>query len=1041
MQDKTKQELAIVLTFFLFSMLLASAVFVFAHEVSAQDVTTSSTSTVTTTTTTTAGARKGLVVSPAKLGILRLTIPLFSDYVENKSFSVGNAYDYPINITLGWNGNVSQVAEHQQKEIVLQPNESRKVYYTLTISEPGFYDGGATVIAKAAGKTTYIGYQADLYVFAYKSQVPENALYAVGGLAVLAAVGFGIKKYRSGSRGGAKKHAKKLKIVFAAVLFFAVSSSLVAAVEGADIALVVKDANSLNLDHEQRIYNILNDMGHDVFLVDKNIGVNYTNFDLVVIAGRPLGGGPLDSFVASIPANDVPTILIDYYYPDDFGWVKVPGVSSLSSSDKHKVYIQAIHPITNGFALNQKVYVHLIQGYTIVDLVKTKTNLTMIASADVDGGLPIIAYANPNTQLANGKKVGNNAAVIFIGTTYPNLWTEDMVKLFKNSVNFMTTLNFDPPSVPQLTNPAEFFDKDGTVTFEWTASTHSTGIDHYQFQLATNPTFTTLITDTSTNSLSFTISGLADQQTYYARVRAWNTLNIYSDWSNSKVTIDSTDMLIKINAPVSGSSIAAGSSVFVNATFATPNRMPTTNGTCNVTIANTFAGTIAFNKTINTCSGTVTSPTLSFIGSSNLAVSAKNTLGNTNSSSIPIEYQGSVPQSESSSSSSGGGGSSFYGALLSIEVPTQMSGYENSDLTFTVKVKNDGLVEANSVKVLVNDIDFAFPEVSPALVDVLNAGQTQDFIVTLHLPEDSASNYQFKVKVLAYGASMTRRIYLEVLPEKLEPQLRSGGAQLPETFTAGQETTVNYTIVNDGNAGTRATVDVNLPSGWTIRKEDQKQPIDVDEASQETVLFHVTPSDSGGKMEFVASYTVDGQAGGQEKTISESYDVTIEQGFLGSVTGMLAFIGKPEFYIPALLGLGAFFAVYYGASGGIGSLRLPKPRFSRFSRSLPLASTISSAVNSATDAAGHAASNLGKGFNSWVGRNEQTLRYVWPRGSKALFESIFAGALGASAGASASRAARSAQRPRRMSTSPTRALPKISMYEKWEMSHHRGNGL
>src|SRR3972149_12189169 len=99
MQAAKRNELAAVVSLFVFSMLISSAVFVMA-----QDVTTSSSSSSTTTTTTTPSVRRGLVVKPAQLGTYRVTIPLFSDYVANQSFMIGNAYEVPLNASLKMNG-------------------------------------------------------------------------------------------------------------------------------------------------------------------------------------------------------------------------------------------------------------------------------------------------------------------------------------------------------------------------------------------------------------------------------------------------------------------------------------------------------------------------------------------------------------------------------------------------------------------------------------------------------------------------------------------------------------------------------------------------------------------------------------------------------------------------------------------------------------------------------------------------------------------------------------------------------------------------
>jgi len=1029
-KNKIKAELTILFSLFALSILITSALPALPVFAQTQTSTTTTTTITTMTNTTTTTARRGLVVKPAQLGTYRVTIPMFSDYVATQSFIIGNAYDVPMNVTLKMSGNVSQVAQLAEASFLLQPNETKTVYYALTVKEPGIYTGGAVVVASVLGRTTFVGYQADLNVLALKSQVPEAAVYVVAGVAALAVAGFGLRKISS------KRHGKRLKFLFTMSLFFVLSAGFAASAHAAEIAMVVKNANSLDLTHEKRIYDILSEMGHDVTLVDKNIGINYNTYDMIVIAGRPFGGGQLDSFVANIPVNEVPTIAIDYYYLDDWGWVKPPGASSLSSSDRHKVYIQAVNPITNGYSLGQKVYIHLIDGYTIVDMVKSNTNMTTVATADVDAGLPIITYANPNTQLANGKKVGNHAAVIFFGATYPNLWTEDAVRLFKNSVNWLVSLDFVPPTTPQLATPDSGFDRDGTVTWQWTASNSSSGILNYEFELSSSPQFTTLFYSSLTGNLNITTTGLIDAQTYYARVRAWDSVNIHSEWSNvAQVTIDTSNLIVKINSPASDSTISAGSSVLINATIAAPNRMPPVNGTCNVTIANAFAGTVPFNKTINTCSGSVTAPSIAFTGPSLLSVIPKNTLGNTNSSSIPIYYQGPASSSGSGSSSSFGGGSSDFGgnmnsALLFVQVPTQFTAHENSDLTFAVIVKNDGLVDVQAVKVNVEKMDFATPAVEPALVDDLPARASQNFTVTLHFPEGSQGNYPFRVKILAYGASITKRVTVDVLPEIMEPRLSIADVQLPERFLAGQETTVNVTLANDGNMVAEASVNIAFPAGWSMREEEQDQPIVVDEGSQQDLLFHVTPSEENGHLDFIVSYF----ANEQDRSFTQSYDVNVTEPVAAALTGLFAFVQSPEFFIPTLLGIGVLLALYFG-TGGLKETKHIRPTLTGLKK-LGSLNYLSDSLKSMGNSLGRSAS----GLISLLSPSHESFRYVWPRGNKGyLFNYLFGAGAGAAAGAAAGGAAaastRAARSPRQIQA---RATVKDAMFDKWEARYHPG---
>jgi hypothetical protein len=202
----------------------------------------------------------------------------------------------------------------------------------------------------------------------------------------------------------------------------------------------VKDAHSLSDVYERRVDLVLKEMGFDLTLVDKDVSVNYDNFDLVVIAGRPLVSEryQLDSFVADIPVNDVPTIGIDYSYVDDWGWAKAPGISSYVSSKRQNVHITKEHPLTWGFFLDESVYVHLVQGYNIIDLVDEYTNLQSVASASTSERHGTIRYGLPNTILHDGKQISSDSAVVFFGITYPVYWTNEAEQLFKNAVNWLT---------------------------------------------------------------------------------------------------------------------------------------------------------------------------------------------------------------------------------------------------------------------------------------------------------------------------------------------------------------------------------------------------------------------------------------------------------------------------------------------------------------------------------------------------------------------------------------------------------------------------
>ena len=80
----------------------------------------------------------------------------------------------------------------------------------------------------------------------------------------------------------------------------------------ANVALVVKDATALSSEHERDIKEALLELGHTITYVDKNSAVDYSTFDIIVIAGRPKDSAEsLDIFasVYLIAAAPSPSIL------------------------------------------------------------------------------------------------------------------------------------------------------------------------------------------------------------------------------------------------------------------------------------------------------------------------------------------------------------------------------------------------------------------------------------------------------------------------------------------------------------------------------------------------------------------------------------------------------------------------------------------------------------------------------------------------------------------------------------------------------------
>jgi uncharacterized membrane protein len=127
-----------------------------------------------------------LYVKPAKLGIVRVEIFSFTPAVVNKNFTVGNFYNFPIDIVLQPTGNISDLIKtNMPTSFTLQSNETKNIEYTLTISKEGTYTGGILISVKGQNITSSIAYQADLTVFANKGKT-QPELYIIITVIVIA---------------------------------------------------------------------------------------------------------------------------------------------------------------------------------------------------------------------------------------------------------------------------------------------------------------------------------------------------------------------------------------------------------------------------------------------------------------------------------------------------------------------------------------------------------------------------------------------------------------------------------------------------------------------------------------------------------------------------------------------------------------------------------------------------------------------------------------------------------------------------------------
>ncbi len=230
----------------------------------------------------------------------------------------------------------------------------------------------------------------------------------------------------------------KVKMLIYFLMIFFIASLVLSSVQATKVALIVKDSSALSIKHEKNINKILTEMDLDVTLVDKDIVVDYSQFDLIVVAGRPgdvYSYEHLDSFVADLPVNDYPTVAVDFSYLDDWSWILPGGTSTLYSSGIQKIeIIDDSTAITEGYEVGQIVETLFLTRETMVDLVEGKYRLTPIASTVTNLDNPVIAVAEAGSQLYNDQT--NKARIVFFGITNPLFWTDESIELFKNSVNW-----------------------------------------------------------------------------------------------------------------------------------------------------------------------------------------------------------------------------------------------------------------------------------------------------------------------------------------------------------------------------------------------------------------------------------------------------------------------------------------------------------------------------------------------------------------------------------------------------------------------------
>ena len=334
-------------------------------------------------------------------------------------------------------------------EVLLEPNESKKIDFVIPVKNAGEYISEIIFIFYSQEKNlTPIALASEIIIIAnqslttssiipstQQSQTPLGMLIAYKteiGIAIIIliiALLILIKKRReeSPARKKIKQWMKKNSIL--ALMFFVFLANISF---GFNVAVIVKNVNSLDPIHEDPVISLLNNSGYNVTLFDSIS--DFSNYDaLIVIEKECFSNNNLGDFTKILPVNEKPTIAIGCAPLIDWGWVKSGGMSNIFSSSNQDVFITGNHFISNNYS--GYVYVHFSPSKTITGLDEFKTNLVPIAIDSEISKTRIIAYVEANSALYNDKI--NKERIVFFGVTYSLYWTNEAKDMFLRALKWV----------------------------------------------------------------------------------------------------------------------------------------------------------------------------------------------------------------------------------------------------------------------------------------------------------------------------------------------------------------------------------------------------------------------------------------------------------------------------------------------------------------------------------------------------------------------------------------------------------------------------
>jgi len=194
-----------------------------------------------------------------------------------------------------------------------------------------------------------------------------------------------------------------------------------------DVAYIYKNKNAI----DNNIIEVFEDAKLDVDLIQENdIPDNIKEYKILFVGDERFRN------LEDIPVGEMPTILSNYYFGEDWGLTDSDGISKLGSNSELKVkinnkivqvYTQAKYPGRN-----------IAIPYYYLDEHNVREGMEKIAGtytgSNYDFG-DVISYANAGTNLNNGHLIEDK--LCFFGIVESEFWTDAAKEMFKDCVDFV----------------------------------------------------------------------------------------------------------------------------------------------------------------------------------------------------------------------------------------------------------------------------------------------------------------------------------------------------------------------------------------------------------------------------------------------------------------------------------------------------------------------------------------------------------------------------------------------------------------------------